>query len=112
VYTCYLKYRIRKSIDFPLAGVAAFVTVDGSRKAVSEARVVIGAVGTKPQEIEEIGKLLTGKSMTDALMEEAAEMAFKAAKPINNTASSFPYRKRMVKVMVKRALRLASDATT
>ena len=109
-YSCYLKYRIRRSIDFPVADVAAFVNVEGPEKTVREARVVIGAVGTKPQEIEEIGKLLAGKSMTDTLMKEAAELAFKAAKPVANTASSFSYRKKMIKVMVKKALRQALDA--
>lgn len=109
-YSCYLKYRIRKSIDFPLADVAARVTFNGQGKAVTEARVVIGAVGTKPQELEDVGGLLAGKSMTDALLEEAAELAFKAAKPISNTASSFSYRKRMIRLMVKKALRQALDA--
>ncbi len=109
-YSCYLKYRIRRSIDFPVADVATLVSLNGDGKVVREARVVIGAVGTKPQEIEEIGKLLAGKSLTDALTEEAAKMAFKAARPVANTASSFPYRKRMIKVMVKRALCRALDA--
>jgi 4-hydroxybenzoyl-CoA reductase subunit beta len=102
-YSCYLKYRIRKSIDFPLADVAACITLNGHGKTVHEARVVIGA-GNKAPRGREIGKLLAG-GMTDALMEEAAEMALKAAKPISNTASSFSYRKRMIKVMVKKALR-------
>jgi len=36
-------------------------------------------------------------------------LAFKAARPIANTASSFSYRKRMIRVMVKKALRQALD---
>ena len=108
-HSCYLKYRIRRSIDFPLADVATFVTFNDDGKVVREARIVIGAVGTKPQELEEVGQLLAGKSLADGLMEEAAELAFKAAKPVANTASSFSYRKRMIRIMVKKALRQALD---
>ena len=89
--------------------MATFVTFNGDGKVVREARVVIGAVGTKPQELEEVGQLLAGKSLADGLMEEAAELAFKAAKPVANTASSFSYRKRMIRMMVKKALRQALD---
>jgi 4-hydroxybenzoyl-CoA reductase subunit beta len=102
---CYLKYRIRRSIDFPLAGVATLVTLDNQNKVCLEAKVVIGAVGTKPEEIERIEELLNGNRMTDSVMEEASEMAFKAAKPIANAASSPSYRKKMIKVMVEKALR-------
>jgi 4-hydroxybenzoyl-CoA reductase subunit beta len=109
-HSCYLKYRIRRSIDFPLAAVATVIRLDGHEKVVREARVVIGAVGTKPQEVESIGELLIGKSLTDALLEDASQLAFTAAKPVPNTASSFSYRKKMIKVMVKKALLQALDA--
>jgi len=104
---CYLKYRIRRSIDFPLAGVATRATLDNQNKVCLEAKVVIGAVGTRPEEIERIEELLNGKRMTDSVIEEASEMAFKAAKPIANAASSPSYRKKMIKVMVEKALKQA-----
>ncbi|MGD0237726.1 MAG: hypothetical protein ABSC55_24745 [Syntrophorhabdales bacterium] len=91
--------------------MAAVIRLNGHEKVVREANVVIGAVGTKPQELEGIGELLIGKSMTDALVEETAALAFKAAKPVPNTASSFSYRKRMIKVMVTKALRQALNAS-
>jgi 4-hydroxybenzoyl-CoA reductase subunit beta len=102
---CYLKYRIRRSIDFPLAGVATRATLDNQNKVCLEAKVVIGAVGTRPEEIGRIEELLSGKRMTDSVIEEASETAFKAAKPIANAASSPSYRKKMIKVMVEKALR-------
>jgi len=103
---CYLKYRIRRSIDFPLAGVATQATLlDDKNKICLEAKVVIGAVGTKPEELKEIGELLKGKKIEDSLIEKASDLAFKAARPIANAASSPSYRKKMIKVMVERALR-------
>jgi 4-hydroxybenzoyl-CoA reductase subunit beta len=103
-YGSYQKYRIRKSIDFPLAGVGALVVLEGKEKVCREARVVIGAVGMRPEEVKGIGELLKGKKMTESLIEEASEMAFKMARPVANAASTPTYRKRMVKILVKRAL--------
>jgi len=103
-YGSYQKYRIRKSIDFPLAGVGALVALEGKEKVCREARVVIGAVGTRPEEVKGIGELLKGKKMTESLIEEASEMAFKMARPVANAASTPTYRKRMIKILVKRAL--------
>jgi len=106
-YGSYQKYRIRKSIDFPLAGVGALVVLEGKEKVCREARVVIGAVGTRPEEVKGIGELLKGKKMTESLIEEASEMAFKMARPVANAASTPTYRKRMIKILVTRALKEA-----
>ena len=106
-YGSYQKYRIRKSIDFPLAGVGALVVLEGKEKVCREARVVIGAVGMRPEEVKGIGELLKGKKMTESLIEEASEMAFKMARPVANAASTPTYRKRMIKILVGRALKEA-----
>ena len=106
-FGCYLKYRIRKSIDFPLAAVGALIALEGREGVCREVRVVIGAVGTRPEEVKVIGELLRGKKVSEALMDEASEMAFKAARPIANAASTPTYRKKMIKILVGRALRQA-----
>lgn len=105
VFGTYLKYRIRKSIDFPLASVAIMLILKGREKVCHEAKVVIGAVGTRPEEVKNIEKLLKGKRVEDSLIEEASEMAFRTAKPIANVGSSPTYRKRMIKIFVEKALR-------
>ena len=105
---CYLKYRIRKSIDFPLAGVGAYITLEGREGICGEARVVIGGVGMRPEEVKGIGELLEGKKLTDLLMGEASELAFKAARPIANAAGTPTYRRKMIKILVQRALRQAA----
>ncbi len=99
----YLKYRIRKSIDYPLASVATALSIDGPDKTCREARVVIGAVGRRPLRIKGIDALLKDKILNDALIEEASQLAFKAARPIENTAGSPTHRKLMIKVLVKKA---------
>jgi 4-hydroxybenzoyl-CoA reductase subunit beta len=99
----YLKYRIRKSIDYPLASVATILSIDGRDKICREACVVIGAVGSRPLKIKGIDALLKGKKLNDSLIEEASQLAFKAARPIQNTAGSPTHRKSMIKALVKKA---------
>ncbi|MBP1732579.1 MAG: aerobic-type carbon monoxide dehydrogenase, middle subunit CoxM/CutM-like protein [Deltaproteobacteria bacterium] len=107
----YSKFAVRKAIDFPLASVATLVTLDGEEKVCRAARVVIGAVGTRPEEVEGIGELLEEKRLTYELIEEAARLAFKAARPIANRGSSPSYRKRMIEVLLRRALSSALSDT-
>jgi 4-hydroxybenzoyl-CoA reductase subunit beta len=101
----YLKYRIRKSIDYPLASVATILSIDGRDKICQKACVVIGAVGARPQKIKEINVLLKGKKLNDSLIEEASQLAFKAARPVQNVAGSAAHRKLMIKALVKKAFK-------
>jgi 4-hydroxybenzoyl-CoA reductase subunit beta len=106
----YLKYRMRKSIDFPLASVATLLTLEGKEKICREARVVIGAVGSKPEEVKGIGNILKGKKIENSLIERASELAFKTAKPIANVGcspSNPSYRKTVIRAFVKRSLQQA-----
>jgi 4-hydroxybenzoyl-CoA reductase subunit beta len=103
----YLKYRIRNSFDFPLASVAAVLTLNSKKEMCQEAKVVIGAVGTKPDEVKKIGELLKERRLEGPVIEEASESAFQAAKPIANQGSTPSYRKRMIKILTAKALQRA-----
>jgi 4-hydroxybenzoyl-CoA reductase subunit beta len=103
----YLKYRIRNSFDFPLASVAAVLTLNSKKQMCQEAKVVIGAVGTKPEEVKMIGELLKGRRLDGPIIEEASELAFQAAKPIANQGSTPSYRKRMIKILTAKVLQRA-----
>lgn len=112
VFTFYLKYRIRRSIDFPIANVAAMLILDGKEGVCREARIVIGAVGPKPEEAEEIRELLKGRRLESNIIEEASDLAFKIAKPVPNAASSPSYRKKMIKFFVKKILKQVLEKYT
>lgn len=105
-FSLYLKYRIRKSIDFPLASVAVFIRLEG-KKTCHDSRMVLGAVGPKPQELDGIHELLEGKNLSGSIIEEASSIAYKAAKPVANAGSVPSYRKKIVNVFVKKALEQA-----
>jgi CO/xanthine dehydrogenase FAD-binding subunit len=46
-----------------------------------------------------------GKKLTEDLIEEASALAYRPARPLDNTDLTNPYRKKMAKVYVARALR-------
>ncbi|HKX03819.1 MAG TPA: FAD binding domain-containing protein, partial [Methylomirabilota bacterium] len=103
VRSVYLKLRRRGSFDFPVLGVAATVQMDG--EIVRAARIVLGAVASLPREAVEAARLLVGERLSPELIDRAAEAAYRPAKPLDNTDLTHPYRKKMTRVFVTRALR-------
>jgi 4-hydroxybenzoyl-CoA reductase subunit beta len=103
VRSVYLKLRRRGSFDFPVLGVAAALSMDGDR--VREARIVLGAVASLPREAPEAARVLVGERLTEAVIDRAADAAYRPAKPLDNTDLTHPYRKKMTRVYVTRALR-------
>ena len=99
----YVKLRRRGSFDFPVLGVAAFVRRAANGE-VTEARIVLGAVASYPQDVPEAATALVGATLSDATITAAADAAYKPAKPMDNTDFTLAWRKEMVRVHVKRAL--------
>jgi len=99
----YQKLRLRDTIDFPLLGVSVFMHLEGKDGRCEDARFVLGAVGPSPLVVEEVAQRMRGKEMTLTLIEEVSQIAWKAAHPVANTASSPKYRREMVRVLTKKA---------
>src|SRR6266508_4128288 len=99
----YLKLRRRGSFDFPVLGVAVALSMDG--QVVRQARIVLGAVASLPREAAEAARLLAGQRLSAELIEEVAARAARPSKPLDNTDLTHPYRKKMTRVFVSRALR-------
>ena len=103
VKMAYLKMRKRNSIDFPVAGVAVALETDADKK-ITGARVVLGALESAPILLDQASALLLGNELSGELIDQVAELAFKAAKPIDNTDMGPAYRKQMARVLTRRAL--------
>ncbi|HWP38588.1 MAG TPA: FAD binding domain-containing protein [Gemmatimonadales bacterium] len=103
----YHKLRRRGSFDFPVLGVAVWVRWDGAR--VADARIVLGAVASVPQEVREAATVIVGTDLSDEAIAAAALAAFKPAKPMDNTDFGLSWRKEMTRVFVTRALRELRD---
>ena len=99
----YQKLRRRGSFDFPVLGVAAWVRTNGG-DTVSDARIVIGAVGSAPVVSDEAAASLVGQRLSDETIDRAARIAARPAKPLDNTDFTIGWRKDMVPVYVRRAL--------
>ena len=98
----YEKYRVRGSFDFPIVGVAAAARfADG---VCTDARLVLQAVATQPLALPEADALLAGQSWTPELLDAAADLAYRSAHPMDNTAGTIALRRRMVRAHTRRAL--------
>jgi len=98
----YLKLRRRGSFDFPILGVAVALRLEGD--VVREARLVLGAVASVPREAPKAAEALVGRRLTTETIEAAAEAAAGPARPLDNTDLTHPYRKKVARVFVARAL--------
>ena len=104
--TAYVKLRRRGSIDFPIAGAAVALRLDGD--VVVECRIALSAVASHPLEVPEAGAFLAGKRLDEESIEAASELAAKPARPLDNTDLTHFWRKRMVRVVVADAIRRAA----
>jgi 4-hydroxybenzoyl-CoA reductase subunit beta len=105
--SAYVKLRRRGSIDFPIAGAAVAVRMEG--EVVASCHVVLSAVASHPLEATPAEEFLKGRRLDAETIREAAELAFKPAKPLDNADLSHFWRKRMVRTVVEQALGRISD---
>jgi len=101
--SAYWKLRRRGSFDFPVAAAAVAVQFDGPRAIA--ARIVLGAVSSKPQQSDRAAELLIGHELSDEAISAAAVAASELAKPMDNTDFELVWRKKMVTSLVGDALR-------
>ena len=89
-----------------MAGVAVRVkrNRDGT---IQQARILLGAVGSSPIEAPKASGLLEGHKPTDDLLQSVSREVVDQARPVGNLAMDAGYRKKMVGVLVRRALRRA-----
>jgi CO/xanthine dehydrogenase FAD-binding subunit len=101
--SAYWKLRRRGSFDFPVLGVAAAVRAarDGT---VEDARIVLGAVASRPL-LTEAGAALVGGRLTDDAIAATAAKAASRAKPLDNADLDIYWRKQVVAEFVGYALK-------
>ena len=100
----YQKLRQRESWDFPEAGVAVLWR-GGSSGAPENLRVATTGLESIPSLHSEEAERAVSSWRGAETVEDLAESIRKAVKPVQNTWFSPPYRRKMVKVLTKRACR-------
>src|SRR6476660_8712469 len=99
----YQKLRRRGAFDFPVLGVASWISTESDT--VTGARIVLGGIAPAPLEIKEAATALIGKPLTDEPIQAAAEAAYIKARPLDNTDFVYQWRKQMARQYTLRALR-------
>jgi xanthine dehydrogenase YagS FAD-binding subunit len=94
----YLKFTLRKPVDFAIVSVASVITVE--RGVCVDARIALGAVAPTPMRATAAEEVLKGKPINEAAATEAAKAAVADAKPLSMNA----YKVEITKTLVKRVL--------
>jgi len=101
----YFKVTTGSADDWPALGVAAVIEGDG--KTITSARLVASAATDKATRLKSAEAVLTGKSVDDKLLAQAGEAALGDCEFIADVRGSVPYKRELMKVYVRRAVREA-----
>lgn len=101
----YLAFK-RRAGDFAAASVAVQLTL-GRKDVCQQVGIGLGGAGLTPIKAEVAETTLQGKQLTDSLLQQAAEKAAEAAEPFTDIRGSEEYKRALVKVLLKRAVRVA-----
>lgn len=104
--TRYVKWAVRKSIDYPLLSAALRfdLAADGPHAEVTGVRVVVGVLGAKPRVVTRLDEAL-GKKLSDpAVARIVSEATHAQCKPLENVPYEAAYRREMLRVYTRRAV--------
>tara|TARA_R110002072_G_scaffold58955_6_gene149889 strand:+ start:455 stop:1432 length:978 start_codon:yes stop_codon:yes gene_type:complete len=97
--SAYEKSRIRGSIDFPLAGCAVRVTMEGDT--LADIAIALTAVNPYPHIVKGLEDFV-GKPLDDAALDKIREAVRSQAKPMRTTTIRPWYRRRVVGALARR----------
>ncbi len=94
----FLKFRLRKTIDFAISSVAVAITTKAGR--ISNTRIVLGGVAPTPYRALRAEDTLKGEVITDSVAEASAKAAVSEARPLSMNSYKVP----VTEALVKRAI--------
>ncbi len=98
------KLRARDSIDFPLLNLAVRVDLSDDAE-VTDIQMAASAMGSYPRKLGKVGDSAIGRRLTEEVIEEVGKEAFRQCHPLDNIPVDPEWRRAMVPVLVRRALR-------
>jgi len=102
----YAKLRQRRSIDFPLLTVAVALELDPTGR-ISSLAGVVTALGARPRSLSGWSRIAVGRRPDNELVRTLAERAHRQCRPLTNITVDAEWRRAMVPVYVRRALKKA-----
>lgn len=113
--TAYAKWTVRSSIDFPLISIAMRFDLDEGRSntpadtTIAGVKLVVGVLNANPRVIRRTDKLI-GKTLGDpATTEVVCKLIHSQCRPLGNVPYDAPYRRKMLPVYARRAMRELLD---
>jgi xanthine dehydrogenase iron-sulfur cluster and FAD-binding subunit A len=103
----FIKLGLRRAQAIAVVNTA--VVLEFEEDEISNAWITLGSVAPTIVSAIDAEQFLVGQWLSDAVIEEAAEMATNAANPIDDVRGTAQYRYKMVQVLVARALRQIRD---
>jgi carbon-monoxide dehydrogenase medium subunit len=103
----YMKVTTGSADDWPALGVAA--VVDGDGKTVKSARIVASAATDKATRLKAAEAVVNGKTIDDKLLAQAGDAAVGECEFLTDVRGSVPYKRELMRVYVRRAIRAALD---
>jgi len=103
--TGYQKLRPRASIDFPMLSVAFAARMNG---VCESARLVVSAIAAKPRTIHGADDVARGRPLDESVAGALGELAHRQCQPLISVPYDHDYRRAMVPVFVRRAVRQAA----
>jgi len=101
----YLRFIPRNEMDIAVVGSGVCVTLDETKSRCIAARIALAAVAPTPLLVTDAGAVLVDGALSDALIDKAAATARAAARPITDMRGDADYRRHLVAVLTKRALK-------
>ena len=109
---CYEKFGLREAGSISVVSVAAMVRVMDDT--IVDACIVIGAVAPTPKISDQATEMIKGKNVRDLdedspALEEAGNAAVRDSIPIDDIRGGAQFRRDVLKVLAKRAIRRAIE---
>ncbi len=103
----FIKLGLRRAQAIAVVNTA--VVLEFEEDEISNAWITLGSVAPTIVNASDSEQYLVGQTLTDAVIDEAADLAGSAAHPITDIRGTEDYRREMVRVLVARALRQIRD---
>ena len=102
--TSFQKLRPRNAIDFPLMNLAVAASFDDGGR-VESLKMVVSAMGAYPRPLGRVEDAAAGSTLTKSVIDAVADLAFRQCHPLDNIIVEPEWRRAMVPVLTRRALK-------
>lgn len=105
----YCKHTRRAAMELPLLGVAVMVSLEEDMLTCTKARIGLGVLAPTPMRAKNAEEILKGQKLNDQTLKKAGEAAAAECKARDTVRCAAWYRRDMVKVLVPRMAKVATQ---